>query len=996
MNYKHLATTIITCYFWSTTIAQKSNIGNPVPIFEKGQATSILIDANDAKVVTIAANLFVGDVLNVTGKKPTIVTEKPSTANLLIVAGTLGQNQWVDQLVADKKVDVRAIQGKWESWSVQVIDKPFSGIKKALVIVGSDRRATAYGILELSRQMGVSAWEWWADVKPEKRTNITLHIQNKTYGSPSVKYRGLFLNDEDWGLQPWAAKTFEPETGDIGPKTYAKVFELMLRLRANLIWPAMHSCTKPFYYYPQNKQVADDYAIVVGTSHCEPMLCNINAEWNSKTMGEWRYDNNAETIRNVFEKRTHESAPFENIYTIGMRGEHDSPMNAVELAPDDQIKLLEQVITDQREILRKETGKSPSTIPQAFIPYKEVLDYYQQGLKLPNDITLMWTDDNYGYIRQLSNPDEQKRKGGAGIYYHASYWGRPHDYLWLSTTSPALIWEEMEKAYQLNARDMWVLNCGDIKPLEYNIELFTDMAWDMAQFPSSQSVKNHQQQWLAAKFGSAMALDLTNLMTEYYQLCYIRRPEFMAWSQTEPTNKPGQTELNQLHYGDEVTQWLNNWEKLGEQANTLYAQTPINQKDAFYQLVYYPVTGASLMNQKWLYRYKNERAAAQGRASAIDFAEKSAAAYRQIVTETDYYNNQLANGKWKHMMSMEPRHMPVFSQPVASVPPAAAKNELGLALEGYDMEVNHLIDNDFSDVLPVFNVYLDNVYYIDVFLKGQGELKWKAVPKADWIKLSHTEGVLTNKPGQREQRLWVSIDRSKVPAGTDKKEAPLGHDYQLIPPGYKVNSAIDFICGDSVASIGVSAFNPKIEELKNYQGFVEDKGYVSINAENYTRKSNGTMAQWQTIEGIGYTGKVMTALPYSAPSNVDVPTVVKNSPCLEYDFYTFNFGQANVYVQAVPTHPFYEGRGVRCAVAIDEAEPVVIDFQTVGRSDEWKQNVLKNAAVKPGKQLVFAPGKHTLKVWMVDPGVMIDQIVVNLGGWQGSYAFPSETKIHQH
>jgi hypothetical protein len=389
----------------------------------------------------------------------------------------------------------------------------------------------------------------------------------------------------------------------------------------------------------------------------------------------------------------------------------------------------------------------------------------------------------------------------------------------------------MEKAYQLNARDMWILNCGDIKPLEYNIELFTDMAWDMAQFPSSQSVKSHHQKWLADKFGNAMATDLTNLMTEYYQLCYIRRPEFMAWSQTEPTNKPGQTELNQLHYGDEVTQWLDNGKSLVKQAKEFYAQTPINQKDAFYQLVYYPVTGASLMNQKWLYRYKNERAAAQGRASAIDFAEKSAAAYKQIVTETDYYNNQLANGKWKHMMSMEPRHMPVFSQPVASVPPAAAKNELGLALEGYDMEVNHLIDNDFSDVLPVFNVYLNNVYYIDVFLKGQGELKWKAVPKADWIKLSHTEGVLANKPGQREQRLWVSIDRSKVPAGTDKKEAPLGHDYQLIPPGYKVNSAIDFICGDSVVTIGVSVFNPQIEELKNYQGFVEDKGYVSINAE---------------------------------------------------------------------------------------------------------------------------------------------------------------------
>jgi hypothetical protein len=401
------------------------------------------------------------------------------------------------------------------------------------------------------------------------------------------------------------------------------------------------------------------------------------------------------------------------------------------------------------------------------------------------------------------------------------------------------------------------------------------------------------------------------------------------------------------------------------------------------------------MNQKWLFRYKNERTAAQGRLSALDYAEKSDAAYRQIVKETHYYNNELSQGKWNHLMSMSPRHLPVFSQPVASIPPISDKKELGLALEGYDMEVNHLIDNDFADVLPVFNVYLNNTYYIDVFLKSKGELKWKAVPKADWIKLSHTEGLLANKPGQKERRLWVSIDQSKVPAGTDKKEAPLGHDYQLIPPGYKVNSAIDFICGDSVVTVGVSVYNPQFDELKNYHGFVEDKGFVSINAENYTRRTNGAEAQWQTFEGIGYTGKVVTPLPHTAKSNLTVESIIKNSPKLEYDFYTFNHGQTNVFVQAVPTHPFYEGRGVRCAVSIDDAAPVIIDFETVGRSDEWKQNVLKNAAVKWGKQLIFAPGKHTLKIWMVDPGVMIDQILIDLGGWKGSYAFPPETKIQQ-
>ncbi len=970
----------------------KATLSHPFQLVDKGKTTSILIDPDDAKVVQIAAELFAGDVHQISGQKPKVETNKPAKAGTIILAGTIGKNQWIDQLVADGKVDVSSIEGKWESWSVQVLEKPFEGIKKALVIIGSDRRATAYGILELSRMMGVSPWEWWADVKPEKRNEISLNIQNKTYSSPSVKYRGLFLNDEDWGLQPWAAKTFEPETGDIGPKTYAKVFELMLRLRANTIWPAMHGCTKPFYSFPENKQVADDYAIVVGTSHCEPMLCNINAEWNNKTMGEWRYDNNAETIRNLFEKRTKESATFESIYTIGMRGEHDSPMNARDLTQDDQIKLLENVITDQREILQKETGKKPDEVPQAFIPYKEVLDYYQQGLEVPEDITLMWTDDNYGYIRQLSTPEEQKRKGGAGIYYHASYWGRPHDYLWLSSTNPMLIWEEMLKAYELNAREMWILNCGDIKPLEYNIELFMDMAWDMSQFPSSQNVKTHQQNWLATKFGKAISDDLADLMQDYYHLCFIRRPEFMAWSQTEPTTKPGATELNQISYGDELSKRLSTWESLSAKVEKLRSEIPDYRQDAFYELVYYPVKGVSLMNQKWLYHYKNELAARQGRSSATDFAARSETAFEQIKAETDYFNNQLQNRKWKYMMSMSPRNLPVFSEPTSTMPPKANKAELGLAVEGYEMEVNANIPNAYSDVLPVLNAYLKDSAFVDVFLKGDGEISWEAHPNAPWIQLSATNGKLDSERRQQEQRLWVSIDWTQVPKDENSKEPPLGHDYQLIPPAYKVNSSIDFVSGDSTITIGVSVYNPKFPELENYSGFVEGNGFVSINAENFNRSTNGADASWQTFEGIGYTGNVVTALPYTAESNTTIQAITQNSPQLEYDFYTFNFGEANVRVQAIPTHPFYKGHGVHCAVAIDDAEPVIIDFQTVGRSNEWKQNVLRNAAVKSGKQMIYEPGKHTLKVWMVDPGVMIDQILIDLGGWKGSYAFPTETK----
>ncbi|MFV0378866.1 MAG: glycosyl hydrolase 115 family protein, partial [Mangrovibacterium sp.] len=322
-----------------------------------GKVTPIYIDAQEAKVVHLAAALLAADVEASCGQKSKIETGLPKGNLPLIVAGTIGSSRLIDKLIAERKLGVSSIAGQWESWSMQVLDKPFAGTGKVLVIAGSDRRATAYGLLELSRMIGVSPWEWWADVQPEKRASISLNIQAKTYGSPSVKFRGLFLNDEDWGLQPWAAKTFEPEIGDIGPKTYAKIFELMLRLRANTIWPAMHGCTKAFYTIAGNAQVADDYAIVVGTSHCEPMLCNVNAEWDHKSMGEWRYDKNEQNIRKLFEDRVKNTAKFDNIYTIGMRGEHDSPMNAKDLTEAEQMSLIERVIADQRSILEHETGK---------------------------------------------------------------------------------------------------------------------------------------------------------------------------------------------------------------------------------------------------------------------------------------------------------------------------------------------------------------------------------------------------------------------------------------------------------------------------------------------------------------------------------------------------------------------------------------------------------------------------------------------------------------
>jgi len=481
-------------------------------------------------------------------------------------------------------------------------------------------------------------------------------------------------------------------------------------------------------------------------------------------------------------------------------------------------------------------------------------------------------------------------------------------------------------------------------------------------------------------------------MLDYYHLCFMRRPEFMAWSQTEPTTKAGATELNQILYSDELTMRLGAWEALSSQVEKLKTEIQVGMQDAFYELVYYPVTGASLMNQKWLYHYKNELAARQGRTSAKEFADRSIAAYEQIKKETEYFNTKLQNGKWKYMMSMSPRNLPVFSKPSYAVPATDGEAGLGLALEGYEMEANKQIENNYADVLPVLNAYLKDSAFVDVFLKGEGEVAWKAEPKQDWIRLSADHGKLTAADGEQEQRLWVSIDWNLVPQGENTKEPPLGHDYQLIPPAYKVNGSIEFSSADTSITIGVSTYNPKFKELEDFEGFVEGNGYVSINAENASSRTVGKEAEWERFTGIGYSGTVVVALPYEVKP-LTIPSEIKEqSPMLEYDFYTFNAGEIDVRVQAVPTHPFYEGASVRCAVAIDDAEPVIIDFKTVGRSNEWKQNVLKNAAVKSAKQVIDAPGMHKLKVWMVDPGVMLDQILIDLGGWKGSYAFPAETR----
>jgi hypothetical protein len=607
---------------------------------------SFCYDENDAKVLGIVAEAFCNDVELLTGKDINIVHQAGSVVPT-IIAGTVGQSKFIDDLIKSKQLDVSAIKNKWESFIIKTAGKK-------LIIAGSDPRGTAYGIFHVSKLFGVSPWVWWADAVPAKKKQLYI---SGTYISkePSVKYRGIFLNDEDWGLQPWAAKTFESETNDIGPKTYAKIFELLLRLRANLIWPAMHPSTKAFFHYPGNAQMATDYAIVVGSSHAEPMLRNNVDEWKEKTMGEFNFISNHDTIYRYWEDRVIQSKGFNAFYTLGIRGVHDSKMLGANTLKE-QKELMDKAVKEQREMLVKHINPVIEKVPQAFIPYKEVQDIYDYGFEVPKDVTLVWCDDNYGYIKHFPNEKERTQKGGNGVYYHISYWGRPHDYLWLSSTHPAQVYTQMRMAYEKGAKEMWVVNVGDIKPGEYLTEFFLDMAWSIDSITNNQKgLEQHLHNFLGREFGKTNAKEMVSLMNEYYRLAYIRKPEFMGATRTEESDPKYKIVADLPWSEEEINQRLNDYAVIDAKAVQLAKRISSAKQDSWFQLIEYPVRGAAAINKKLLYAQLARHSKAVWKLSDD--------AYDTIVTLTNRYNS-LANGKWKYMMDMKPRQLAVYDKAI--------------------------------------------------------------------------------------------------------------------------------------------------------------------------------------------------------------------------------------------------------------------------------------------------------------------------------------------
>lgn len=590
----------------------------------------IYMDTNDCKGVSYAAHALLKDIKSVSGATATLTTDagflkKADTVRPAIIVGTIGHSAAIDQLVKLKRINGNLLKGKREKFIITLINGQ-------LVIAGSDRRGTIYGIYELSQQMGVSPWYDWADVPVEHHDSIFVNKGIYTDGEPAVRYRGIFLNDEAPCLTSWVKNTYGTEYGD--HRFYQRVFELVLRLRGNMMWPAMWGWA--FYADdPENEKTADEMGVVMSTSHHEPMARN-HQEYarNRKGWGPWNYQKNKANLQKFFREGIERMKGTEQIVTIGMRGDGDEAMSE-----EADTKLMTNIINDQRKIIADVTGKKASETPQVWALYKEVLDYYDKGMKVPDDVTLLLCDDNWGNVRRVPNAKEHKHKGGWGLYYHVDYVGAPRNSKMLNVTPVQNPWEQLTLAYENGIDRLWILNVGDLKPMEYPISQFMDMAWNPRKYDVN-NITRHTRDWCAQQFGESQADEaarILNLICKYNGRC---TPEM----------------LNKNTYGLENGEWqevVNQYLQLEADALRQYNSLPASYHDAYRQIILFPIELMSNLHQMYFAQAQNHALYKQGNPKANVWADECERLFKRDSLICDYYNHKMAGGKWNGMMTQK-------------------------------------------------------------------------------------------------------------------------------------------------------------------------------------------------------------------------------------------------------------------------------------------------------------------------------------------------------
>ena len=909
----------------------------------RNAAATLFVDSADFPGVVRAANDLQADIERVTNRVVAVAHDEKRLGSNVIIVGTAGKSKIIDQLIRDHKIDVTAVASKWESFLIQVVPKPLPGVASALIIAGSDKRGTIYGIYDLSSQIGVSPWYWWADVPIQHHDELFVKPGTYVQGPPAVKYRGIFLNDEAPSLTGWVIEKY----GNYNHEFYTKVFELLLRLKANYLWPAMWN--NAFNEDdPLNPQLADEYGIVMGTSHHEPML-RAQQEWKRHGKGLWDYSKNAEILKEFWYLGVERNKKYESIITLGMRGDGDLPMTE-----SANIALLEKIVADQRKMIADRVNADISKVPQDWALYKEVQEYYEKGMRVPDDVTLLWCDDNWGNVRRLPTQEERKRSGGAGIYYHFDYVGDPRSYKWLNTIPIAKVWEQMNLAYHYGADRIWIVNVGDLKPMELPIDFFLNMAWKPENW-HKEKISEFTRLWAERQFGPQFAPDIADVLSKYTKYNGRRKPELLD---------PSTFSLVDYREADTV---FADFQAAVAKAEEIYGKLPENQRDAFFELVLYPTKASAIVTELYITAGRNQLYASQGRASANELAAAARALFQADADLSAYYNHMLAHGKWDHMMDQTHIGYTFWNQPPVNAMPKVTEIEipalaqLGVAVEG---SASAWPGSPGEPSLPPFDLFNQQRRYIDIFNRGREPFVFSATTSVPWIVLSESQGTI-----EKERRVWVSVDWKKAPLGFTSGSLKIarGSTQEVV--------------------VNVNTFRPQDLTRESLDGFVESDQYVSMEAVHYSKKVDGPSARWESIDDLGRTLSSMSVFPVTAES----VTPPRDSPRLEYKLYLFDPRTVEVEAILAPTLNFVPGRGLRYAISFDDEAPQVIDALAQNSVEDWRTSVKDSVRKVQSTHLLAKSGYHTLKFWMVDPGVVLQKLVVNLGGVKPSYLGPPES-----
>jgi glycosyl hydrolase family 115 (putative glucuronidase)/glycosyl hydrolase family 115 len=691
-------------------LISEKNTGEDFPIVRASQTTSIYVDENDDWLVHKAALLLQNDIKMVTGKTPEVISSIPASIKNIIVLGTINGSSTIDKLIKTKKINIDNLKGRWEAFKLQTISNPMKGIQNALVIVGSDKRGAAYGTFTLSEQLGVSPWYWWADVPVKKKSELYVKKGTYNYNSPSVKYRGIFINDEAPAFSGWTKEKF----GGVNHFMYEHMFELLLRLKANYLWPAMWG--NAFNDDDTlNPILANKWGIVMGTSHHEPML-RAQQEWKRYGKGQWNYDSNKVVLDSFWKKGIENMDHHESIVTIGMRGDGDEPMTQ-----GTAISLLEKIVAEQRKIIEEVTGKPASETPQDWALYKEVQDYYDKGMRVPDDVTLLLCDDNWGNIRRLPKLNDKPRSGGYGIYYHFDYVGDPRNYKWINTNNIARVWEQMHLAYEYGVKNIWIVNVGDLKPMEFPISFFLDYAWNANKW-NEDNLNNYYVQWATEQFGATYAKEIGDVLKKYAQYASRRKPELLDANTYSIENY------------NEAERVTNDWNELLKQTENVNQKLPAEYKDAYFELVLHPVKAYTNLQNLYTAVALNNFYVKENNPLANKYADEAKRFYiNDSLISLEY--NQLNNGKWNHMMDQTHIGYTYWQQPEKQIMPevqyvaqTSTTQSSNIKATGEKSAKSFIPKNSDGNLFYELNGYVSTEASHVTTKKDAANIHWKIIP----------------------------------------------------------------------------------------------------------------------------------------------------------------------------------------------------------------------------------------------------------------------------